>query len=121
MSQHDRRRRRLKRDNHVSPLTKKRRVAHGLSEREIGQAKQLRDAAWPCEAIAHELHRTVREVELALAASRSANPDNPNTTIFTTRATLARFRDQELPGETRHQTLVRLLEEHAHLQRLFLG
>jgi hypothetical protein len=121
MSQRERRRRRPRHNNHVSPLTKKRRVEHGLSEREVSRAKQLRDADWSYEDIAHELHRTVREVELAIAASRSPNPKNPNTTIYTDRVTLARLREQELPGETRHQTLVRLLEEHAHFQRLLLS
>lgn len=94
-----------------------RRPAHSLPPELVTRAKELRDDGMPFEEIAERLGSAVRDVELALMNSRSPNPDSTAAGIYTDRSTLARFLRHAQPGETRHETLVRLIQladRHAH-------
>jgi hypothetical protein len=95
---------------HTSQQTLHRRPAHNLSPTLITRAKELRDDGASFEEIADRLGSPVRDVELALMNSRSPNPDSDAACIYTNRSTLDRFLRHAEPSETRHETLIWLLQ-----------
>lgn len=110
---------RRKRSHHlVAADTKRRQSRHSLLPWEVEQAKRLEKQGKPINDIAEAIGQPVRDIELALASSRSRNPDNPNAIINTDKPTKARFLAFRRPDDrSDHDVLMRVLDHAEAFQR----
>lgn len=115
---HDQQRR--KRGHHqVAERTKLRRPVHSLLPGEVRRANQMRDRGLTFQEIAGAIGQPVRDVELAIAPTRSPNPDSPFAVINTDKLTKDRFLSNRLPDDrSEHEVLVRVLNQAEAYQRL---
>lgn len=106
------------RQRSASELTRRRRADHGCTEEEVRRFKGMRDFGFSFASIAELEGKPVEAVKLALASTRSPNPNSGRAVVNTTPGGLARLRAKALPGETAGQAFERVLGEHEHFERL---
>lgn len=111
--------RRKRSHNQVAERTTMRRPSHNLLPGEAKRAKEMRDSGMTFQEIAGAIGQPVRDVELAIAATRSRNPDSPFAVINTDTLTKDRFLAFRLPDDgSEHDVLVRLLNQAEAYRRL---
>ena len=109
--------RRRKRGHHYVAEATRRRKRHNLLPDEVRRAKQMDERGLTIEEIADALDQPVRDVEVAMASTRSPNPESPFAVINTDKPTKDRFLHLKLPDETDHDTFVWMLDQCERRER----